>query len=279
MREGTFYAIALELVAHREVRVPFTMGHLAHALFLNLIKRFDQELSARLHGEPMYRPYTISPLLGGETGNGCTLLRRNQPCYLRITLLDNGHLWRALQRYFLEAGPITVSLGKNDFQLSRMLFTPHTGPTGWVDSTDLQTLITFPVQKEILLTFCSPTAFSLGNHQFQLFPEPVFVWESLLRTWNRSTPEYLNMEKQQLCDCIKRFISMTSCAVETAFMHFPRHVQKGFVGQCTYQIAGDHPLLANLTTLAAFAYYAGVGYKTTMGMGQVQVLFGDSSPT
>ena len=276
MVEGTFYAITLEWVTHREVRLPVTMGHLAHALFLNLIKRFDQGLSARFHDEPVYRPYTISPLLGGERGNGCILLRQKQSCYLRITLLDHGHLWHALQGYFLEAGPIVVSLGKSDFQLSRMLFTPYTTqPSGLVDSTDIQTLITLPIRRSITLTFCSPTAFSLGNHQFQLFPEPAFVWESLLRVWNRSTPEYLNMEKQTLGDCVRSSITLASCALETTILHFPKYVQKGFVGRCTYQLTGDSPLLANLTTLAAFAYYAGIGYKTTMGMGQVRVELGD----
>lgn len=273
MSEGTFYSIALELIAHHEACLPITMGHLAHALFLNLIKRFDQELSARLHDEPTSRPYTISPLLGGERGNRYLFLRQNQPCYLRITLLDNGYLWHALQGYFLKAGPITVHLGESNFQLTRMLFTPHTGPAGWVDSTDIQTLLSLPAPQEIMLTFCSPTAFSLSDHQFQLFPEPAFVWESLLRSWNRATPEYLSMDKLALGDCIRRSISVTSCTLETAFLHFPKHAQKGFVGQCTYRFTGDHPLLANLTTLAAFAYYAGVGYKTTMGMGQVRVEF------
>lgn len=275
MGEGTFYSIALELVAQREVHIPVTMGHLAHALFLNLIKRFDKDLSTRLHDEPNYRPYTLSPLMGGERVNERILLRRNQQCYLRITLFDNGHLWNALQQYFVEAGPITVHLDKSAFQLTRMLFTPHTGPAGWVDSTDIQTLISLPVQQEVTLSFCSPTAFSLSNHQFLLFPEPLFVWESLLRAWNRSTPKYLNMEKLPLCDCVRRSIVVASCTLETSCLHFPRHVQKGFIGQCTYRLAGEHPLLANLTTLAAFAYYAGVGYKTTMGMGQVQVIFGN----
>ena len=278
MGQGTFYSIALELIAHRDANVPISMGHLAHALFLNLIKRFDQELSARLHSEPGYRPYTISPLFGGERGNIHILVRRRQPCYLRITLFDHGHLWSALQRYFLEAGPITVCLGTINFQLTRMLFSPHTGPIGWVNSADIRTLMSLPVRQEVTLFFYSPTAFSLGNHHFQLFPDPLFVWESLLRTWNRSTPVYLNMEKLPLCGCVKRSISVVSCTLETAFLHFPKHVQKGFVGQCTYQLTGDQPLLANLITLAAFAYYAGVGYKTTMGMGQVQVTFGRSLP-
>ena len=274
MEAGILYSLAFELVAYRETYIPLTMGHQAHALFLNLIKRFDLALSSRLHNEPAYRPYTLSPLMGGERVGERMTLRRGQSCYLRITLFDGGHLWRALQRYFLEAGPISVHLGGIDFQLTRMLSTPHTGPAGWVGSTDWQTLTTLPAQHTITMSFWSPTAFSLSNHQFHLFPEPLFVWESLLRVWNRSTPEHLNMAKPPLCDCARHHISVASCVLETAFLHFPKHVQKGFVGRCTYQLTVAHPLLANLTTLAAFAYYAGVGYKTTMGMGQVCVDFG-----
>ena len=270
------YSIVFELVARRETSIPVTMGHLAHALFLNLIKQFAPTLSARLHDEPAYRPYTISPLIGGTTVGERITLRRGQACHLRMTLFDNGQLWRALQTHFLEAGPLYVHLGGAGFQLTRMLSTPHADPTGWVDSTDVQTLVKFPARTTLTMSFCSPTAFSLSNHQFRLLPEPLLVWESLLRVWNLYAPEQMRIAKPPLRECIEKHISVVSCTLDTAFLHFPTHAQKGFVGQCTYQLTADQPLIAHLTTLAAFAYYAGVGYKTTMGMGQVRVEFGST---
>jgi CRISPR/Cas system endoribonuclease Cas6 (RAMP superfamily) len=49
------------------------------------------------------------------------------------------------------------------------------------------------------------------------------------------------------------------------------------MGRCRFVFQAQDNLTSLLTTLAAFAHYAGVGYKTTMGMGQVQVSFDDQS--
>jgi hypothetical protein len=47
------------------------------------------------------------------------------------------------------------------------------------------------------------------------------------------------------------------------------------VGACNYIIDAPCDFASLLTTLAAFAQYAGVGYKTAMGMGQVRATFDD----
>lgn len=267
------YSLIFELTPRWQAVLPLTMGHLAHAFFLNLVKQFDPLLSARLHNEPTYHPYTISPLLGQDGIKGeSRILHRGQPCLLRITLFDGGHLWTALQSHFLKTRPISVQLGGADFHLTRILSTPESDTSGWVSSTDFQTLATLPIEQAITFSFCSPTAFSLSHHQFCLFPEPHLVWGSLLRAWNNYAPETLKMSKQKIQEGVKT-IQMVSCQLETAFLRFPNHTQKGFLGQCTYQIEGDHSLLASLITLAAFAHYAGIGYTTTMGMGRVRAAF------
>jgi CRISPR/Cas system endoribonuclease Cas6 (RAMP superfamily) len=53
-------------------------------------------------------------------------------------------------------------------------------------------------------------------------------------------------------------------------LQFPKHKQVGFVGRCTYLVRGADPLAPLLETLAAFAFYSGVGMHTTHGMGQVR---------
>ena len=106
MDANMLYSILLEFVVRHAAAIPVTMGHLIHALFLNLVKQFDPALSTRLHDEPAYRPYTISSVSGGTKVGERFRLHHGQLCYLRITLLDSGALWHALQRCFLEAGPI-----------------------------------------------------------------------------------------------------------------------------------------------------------------------------
>ncbi len=274
MDANMLHSILLELVVRHTAAIPVTMGHLAQALFLNLVKQFDPVLSMRLHNEPAYRPYTISPLSGGTRVGERFRLHPGQRCHLRITLLDGGALWQALQRHYLEAGPIGMRLGDVDLQLTRMLSTPHTDPAGRAGSNDWQTLVTLPAQHTITMYFTSPTAFSMSERQFALFPQPPLIWESLLRVWNRYAPAHMYMGKQGICEALRSQVVVTACELNTALLHFPTSVQKGFMGWCTYKLSTDESLAARLTTLAAFAHYAGIGYKPTMGMGQAHSHFG-----
>jgi CRISPR Cas6 N-terminal domain len=88
MDANLLYSILLEFVVRHAAVIRVTTGYLAQALFLNLVKQFDPVLSMRLHNEPAYRPYTISPLSGGTGVGECFTLHNGQRCHLRITLLD-----------------------------------------------------------------------------------------------------------------------------------------------------------------------------------------------
>jgi CRISPR-associated endoribonuclease Cas6 len=271
---GSVFSVNFDLRPIKDATIPVSMGTKLHALFLNLVGQFNPILSARMHDELGYRPYTISPIRGGKKVGERMNLRGGQPCRLRITLLDGGALWDALQVYFHEAGPIYMHLDDADFRLVRMLIAPTTDSKGWAGSANWQTLATLPAQPTITMHFATATAFGLGERQFCLFPEPSLVWGSLLRTWNRYAPVSMYMEKQTIHESLGRYIAVTACKLHHAFLHFPTYVQKGFVGRCTYHLNAEQQLAEHLTTLAAFAQYAGVGYKTTMGMGQVYVEFG-----
>src|SRR5439155_10942237 len=96
------YSIILELGATDTTTIPASMGHQAHALFLDLVRQVDPALSSRLHNEQEYRPFTVSMLSGVNIRNGKAFLQMGQPYRLRITLLDGDHLWQNLSAYFLE---------------------------------------------------------------------------------------------------------------------------------------------------------------------------------
>lgn len=277
MSTDVLYSIMLELRTRDEAFIPMTMGHLAHAMFLNLIKQFDPALSAQLHDQPGNRPFTTSPLRGVPAQEGGFALHREQTCFLRVTLLDGGYLWHRLSRHFLEAGTILVDLGTT-LQLTRMLTSATADPTGWVGTVEWQALSSLPPQRLITMQFASPTAFNVGDRRFELFPKPLLVWENLLRVWNAYAPDSLKIEKRGLREFLIEHVTVTHCALSTELLHYPKYVQKGFVGTCTYQIQEANPSDHRLTALAAFARFAGVGYKTTMGMGQARALFGVGSP-
>ena len=231
------YSVVFELRVRHAATICGTTAHLAHALFLNLIKQFDPALSASLHNLPGPKPFTVSPLLGVGQQAENLILPREQICSLRITLLDGGDLWRLLSTYVLQTDAVQVHLGPAALRLIRLITSRGADPTGWAAITDWLTLAGFPAQHVITLQFASPTTFSLGDRAFELFPKPHFVWESLLRVWNAYAPQHLKMDKQRLrTSFLAGHVSVLDCDIATMMWRFPHYVQKGFVGTCTYQI-------------------------------------------
>jgi len=273
MNTRYLHSVMLELQAEHAATLPATMGHLAHALFLKLISQVDPALSTRLHEEQGYRPFTVSPLLGGLGQGKSIRLQTGQRYRLRVTLLDGGQLWQRLSARVRERDALQLYLGTATFLLDRMLATPTLDPSGWAGFTDWQTLAATPARRFITMHFASPTAFSLGKRHFALFPDPVLVWDSLLRVWTSYAPEALRIEKGALRDFVKRNVMISDACVRTTTLYFPTHPQKGFVGTCSYHVQQPEREEANqLAALAEFARYAGIGSKTTMGMGQVRVM-------
>lgn len=269
---GSLYSIILELSATRTTTIPASMGHQAHALFLDLVRQVDPALSVRLHDEPEYRPFTVSMLSGANTRDGTAFLQAGQLYRLRLTLLDGGHLWQCLSTHFLEACPITLLLDKAEFLLARVLSTPSADPTGWAGYTDWQTLAATAPRHTITIRFASPGAFSMGDRCFALFPEPILLWDSLMRSWNRYTPEVLRIDKHAMRDFVTHNVVVSDYDLHTARLFFPKYAQKGFIGTCSYTVketSGEYA--PQLAALAEFARYSGIGYKTTMGMGQARI--------
>ena len=181
---------------------------------------------------------------------------------------------------------------------------------GLIDSSrtlDLESLATWSVGLE----FRSPTAFSDGQKawgkQMHLFPDPERVFESLARTWNTWAPSDFTLDVNALLSYVHNWVVVSHYTLQTHLFHFDHSAQEGFTGKCLYSMkerkptrldhsstiedvststvglqqsvgllpttvgAGLKPVQA-LHLLSNFAFYAGVGYKTAMGMGQTRPL-------
>jgi CRISPR-associated endoribonuclease Cas6 len=266
--EGTLTSALLELRALHHASLPPTRGHLIHAMFHQLLTRIDPALSAQLHQVGIHRPFTLSPLIGSQREEQTMIVSEGTTYHIRITLLDGGYLWHCLSTLFLEGGPCTVRLGKATLLLTRLISTGD--PTGWAGNTTWQTLASLSPRREITFSFTSPTAFHTHEDAFAVVPEPLLVWGSLMRTWNCLAPASLFLSQAVLREIIAHGITVLTCKLSTRTLHYPKYTQKGFIGSCTYHLPEEEIAAGQLTCLAAFARFAGVGYKTTMGMGQVR---------
>ena len=153
--------------------------------------------------------------------------------------------------------------------------------------------VTSRVARKIGFEFRTPTGFSDGQgawkHKMYLVPDAERVFDNLARTWNIWAPPHFVLDRKAIQEYCREWVTISDYALSTQTFHLGEAVQKGFVGTCVYTFmeamaksqvpsasqdaldvgAGLTPLQA-LHLLGAFAFYAGVGTKTAMGMGQTR---------
>jgi CRISPR-associated endoribonuclease Cas6 len=254
---------------------PANLGRAAHALLLRWVEAVDPALARALHeGEPP-RPFTCSNLAGGRRRAGSLELDPGRDYWLRVTALTAG-LSAALRRALLERPPGTADLDGALFRVLAATADPAAHP--WAGAVTYQELAAArllggpPPPARLGLRFASPTAFRSAGMTVPL-PLPDLVFGSLLDRWQAFAPVAVNPE-------VRRFaaeqVAVARYQLRTRALPFkPGAMQVGFAGDCHYvALSHDRYWLSVLHLLADYAFYAGVGYQTAVGMGQARSLPG-----
>jgi CRISPR-associated endoribonuclease Cas6 len=147
----------------------------------------------------------------------------------------------------------------------------------------------FSSNASFTLEFGTLTTFSRGSSKTgygthaAMFPQPNFIFSNLLRRWEDIAPPELAslVQKERIEQYLEEDgIIVTDYDLKAHHVHFTTHLQRGFVGSCTYQLRGhdektsaEQPLTLRqqIYLLAQLAFYCGIGYKTAMGLGQVRL--------
>lgn len=265
----------------REAQLPPTLGRAIHGLFFSVVKEADPALAERLHPPQGSRgpvKFTTSPLRGPLVSrNGLAQLSPEREYWLRFTSLD-----RELSQLLLDLPRIgAFELVGVPFEIVQIEREP--GPhrwARWVGRTDFVSLYEKwfihckQPPERIGLEFCSPTTFQQGRVTAP-FPMPRLVFLTLADKWNAFSPVHLGAD---INETIEEFLELRWYRLRTRSLRLPyaREPEIGFVGQCVYRIRPRVKeadlLLRVINLLADFAFYAGVGGKTAMGLGQTRRL-------
>ena len=272
-------------------------GNQVQAAFLDLVRQGNQALADQLHLPNQRRPYTVS-LLQGFNHLTITQLEEaraqqqqlpvlsGQTYWLRITMLDATVFGSFVHTLIDQSHALVVRIGSAQFGISRLFTTPSSETTlsPWIAYSSFEALHTLQLaQRQYRFEFATPTAFSMGQRTWgkmlKVFPEPALVFESLARQWETFAPPHLHMSEQHLTPrdlsmwCEEHLV-VARYQLHTGYLATNRFGQVGFQGMVTYEVKGNlnGPEAQWLTPLARFALFGGVGYKTTMGMGQARCL-------
>ena len=278
----SLFSVVLRLSPLEEVEMEATMGHRAHAAFLDAIRRVSPNLSAALHDPKIsIRPFSISPLWGMPSHGERVRLHPERTYWLRVTLLLRP-LYERLMELLLADNAPRLRFGEALFLIQEALVTPGSHP--WAGYTSWEELAARaqPVE-ELTLEFVSPTAFSFGEkswgRRMVVFPLPELVFGSLARTWNAYAPPPVQVEAGVLEQwSAESVIVKQIAALRTRMLNFSGRPQVGFVGRVTYGLMGANDVARlQVSMLADFAFYGGVGYKRAMGMGQARRVYSPHS--
>lgn len=270
------FSILLQGYPIHDIPTDEAQGSAIQGMFLHLLEMVDPAVSARVHDEKTYRPYTLSPLglgsypktLKGFRRPHRRILEARTRCYLRVGLLDDD-LFPPFSRYFLDQSESSFILGHTKFTVTGIF--QETSPDGltWSQYVSYAELVNraSPTNRKITLRFLTPTSFRRGRIDFPL-PHPQLVFGSYLRRFR----EFHDFEF--LPDFTEQVDFHTGISnldrLHTELIRRKRVNLIGFTGRVTYTLDSKAPseLVHQMNLLSDYAFFCGTGQKTTIGLGQ-----------
>jgi len=263
-------SLLLSLTTDRPQTLPPHLGRASHALLLRLFDVADPALAEALHTPNQPRPFTCSTLWGARRRKGNLYLEPEKAYSIRFTGLTEPV--SAQLRMLAELPPTQVELDHVSLRVLNASLDPKAHP--WAGQSTYEALSAPHLLARELpspyveVEFAAPTAFRSAGRTVPL-PLPALVFGGLATRWNDFAPVAISDEVRRFaeeCLAISRY-RLKTVAVKAK----GQSVQIGFVGSCRYTALNrDRYWLGLIQMLADYAFYAGVGYQTTAGLGQAR---------
>lgn len=245
-------------------RLPW-LGRAAQAWFLTQVRRADPALADALHDGQSRRPYTIGAV------------KTEDRYFLRVTSLSTV-LSDLLTGNILPNVGTGATLAGIEVQFARYHIENHP----WAGRSDFEQLAREAFTKAIPesfafgFEFATPTTFHSGGLNVPL-PLPSLVYGSLIQAWNTFSPVALPVSLQPF---VSDHVAVARHRISTRLVRSGDQQYVGFTGIVRYALSRQDKTALSpdeyrqrvqaLNLLTLFAFYAGVGAHTSMGMGQTR---------
>lgn len=276
MSSIAFRALVLDLTALNDGELPVLAGELAHAAFYAIVQDVDPALAQQMHDAQGRSTFALSPLHGfwRSRHDKRMSVHRGAKGWLRVSLLDHV-LFETMQEHLLRSTLPTIRLGDVHLAITAVYGAPGSHPwCGYVTLDELRALRATPASW--ILEFASPMAITWkaadnGTRRIESFPQPRMAIAGLRSRWDKLTGEHWGRDLEEW---VERNVAVgTIWHWQTESFSFQKQNYRGGIGKLEYRVldGSNADNVAQMHRLLAMAFYTGIGYKTTLGLGQVQV--------
>jgi len=279
MKIPELMAVEFYLQALESGNLRATHGRHTHASFFSMLNNVSSELVTKLHNSNSEKPFTVSCLYNfntimekSETSEKSIFIKSDEIYCFRVTAITE-ELCAAIFQLF-RINRIKIKIGNINFIIKDVAYADRKR-AGIETYTGLMEYINRQPKRSFGLQFISPTAFHSKEQNF-LFPLPSFIFPRLLKRWNQFCPEDCIINYNQFSENLEYSIMVSDYKLQTKILDFgPKGQEVAFIGYCGYKAArkSDIKILQILQVLLRFVFFAGIGYGTPRGMGQVDFIF------
>lgn len=258
-----FYSIIVRFQAKEDIYFKYYPAEDWHGMLFNVMKIRDKEKTTVLHDDFQSKPFTISPIIPYlNWKEGERLLKAGRKHFVRVTFLEEEWYQLFMEYFLFNPGNLKLNGGKIEV-LEVLTNSKEHKKCKNVKPVELRK--NARKKQKIKLKFHSTTTFRV-NKRHIIFPQAKYLFNSLLSKWKEFTDIKLEVTSKDFAR-----INISRYELESAMEQFKGYPMKGFRGFCEYELGYDlsDENVKDINLLADFAFYGGVGYKTTMGLGQV----------
>ncbi|WP_455543241.1 CRISPR-associated endoribonuclease Cas6 [Intestinibacter sp.] len=133
-------------------------------------------------------------------------------------------------------------------------------------------------KRDIVLNFKTPTSFKKTSGGYEIFPSVKHIFNSLINKYEKFGNIYLDEDlmkkienKESLLKNIIENVEITGYNLKTEHFGVKGNYVPGFMGSINLKLKGNTNLKNDVMKLLQFGKYSGVGLKSTMGMGAIEM--------
>ncbi len=262
----------VHLQARSQSRIPVSNGYCLYASLCTFTREtpLDDFFHPSTEGR---KSFSLSPILRGdfeaERGEKDLVFAPGGEAVFRIAFVHN-HEGRAFASMLEHIRGKTIRIGNAG--TFTVLNTALPGEHPLAISTNQEDLIFGETPDVVGFNFVSPAGFKRKGKQYFL-PLPELIYGDLLRKWRL----FFDPNAWPDLECLLPDLEYVHYRVESRAVRLCKdRILRGFEGNVEFANFSKKNEKARraLVALGGLAFFTGVGYKTTQGMGQVLPFFG-----